>query len=130
MTIGRPGAAQYIVKGVLVGDPKADGYWTLDEPELRFRLSSEQHHVFRERFYLPRETLKQTGPFMVDFYVNGHLLDQARIRQRRRHAYQHDVPGRVAEHRWSHHRANAGPQSVHRSARSCPAGRAAAVRVF
>ena len=56
-----------------------NGYWTLDEPELRFRLSSVQHHVFRERFFLPRETLQQTGPLIVDFYVNGHLLDQARF---------------------------------------------------
>ena len=67
----------------MVGDPKADGYWTLDEPELQFRLSSVQHHVFREHFYLPLDTLKQTGPLMVDFYVNGHLLDQARFRQGR-----------------------------------------------
>jgi hypothetical protein len=92
MTIGRPGAAQYIVKGVQVGDPKADGYWTLDEPELRFRLSSVEHHVFRERFYLPSETLKQTGPLIVDYYVNGHLLDQAQFAQSGDVIYQHDVP--------------------------------------
>jgi hypothetical protein len=92
MTIGRPGAAQYVVKGVLVGDPKADGYWTLDEPELRFQLSSTQHHVFRERFYLPQETLKQTGPLRVDFYVNGHLLDRARFAKDGEILYQHAVP--------------------------------------
>ena len=92
MTIGRPGAAQYIVKGVLVGDPKGDGYWTLDQPELRFRLSSVQHHVFRERFYLPQDTLKQTGPLIVDFYVNGHHLDQARFAKDGDSIYQHDVP--------------------------------------
>jgi hypothetical protein len=92
MTIGRPGAAQHVVKGVLVGDPKADGYWTLDQPELRFQLSSNQHHMFRERFYLPLETLKQTGPLMVDFYVNGHLLDRARFAKDGDVVYQHAVP--------------------------------------
>ncbi len=92
MTIGKPGAVQYVVKGVLVGDPKSDGFWTLDEPELQFRLSSVQHHVFREHFYLPRETLKQTGPLVVDFYVNGHLLDQARFAKDGEVIYQHDVP--------------------------------------
>jgi hypothetical protein len=92
MTIGKPGAAQYIVKGVLVGDPKSDGYWTLDEPELRFRLSSVQNHVFRERFYLARDTLKQTGPLIVDFYVNGHHLDRARFDKEGDDIYQHDVP--------------------------------------
>jgi hypothetical protein len=92
MTIGRPGASRYIVKGVLVGDPKADGYWTLDEPEFRFRLSSVQHHVFREHFYISPETLKQTGPLMVDFYVNGHLLDQTVFAKDGDVNYQHDVP--------------------------------------
>ena len=92
MTIGKPGAAQYIVKGVLMGDPKSDGYWTLDQPELRFRLSSLQNHVFRERFYLAGDTLKQTGPLIVDFYVNGHHLDQARFDKEGENIYQHDVP--------------------------------------
>lgn len=92
MNIGRPGAAQYIVKGVIVADPKADGYWTLDQPEFRFRLSSVQHHVFRERFYLPADTLKQTGPLVVDFYINGHLLDQARFAKEGEVVYQHEVP--------------------------------------
>ena len=92
MTIGKPGASQYIVKGVLVGDPKADGYWTLDESELRFRLSSVQNHVFRERFYLPQDTLKQTGPLMVDVFVNGHLLDQTVFAKDGDVIYQHDVP--------------------------------------
>jgi hypothetical protein len=92
MTIGKPGASQYIVKGVLVGDPKSDGYWTLDEPELRFRLSSVQNHVFRERFYLARDTLQQTGPLIVDFYVNGHHLDRARFDKEGDDIYQHDVP--------------------------------------
>jgi hypothetical protein len=92
MTIGKPGAAQYIVKGVLVGDPKSDGYWTLDQPELRFRLSSVQNHIFREHFYLAGDTLKQTGPLIVDFYVNGHHLDQARFDKEGDDIYQHDVP--------------------------------------
>lgn len=92
MTIGRPGASQYITKGVLVGDPKSDGFWTLDEPELRFRLSSVEHRLFREHFYLPQETLKKTGPLMVDFYVNGRLLDQARFAKDGEVVYQHDVP--------------------------------------
>jgi preprotein translocase subunit Sec61beta len=92
MTIGQPGAAHYIVKGMIVGDPKGDGYWTLDETELRFRLSSLEHHVFREHFYLPFETLKQTGPLRVDYYVNGHLLDQAQFAKDGDVVYQHDVP--------------------------------------
>jgi hypothetical protein len=92
MTIGKPGAAQYVVKGVLVGDAKADVYWTLDEPELQFRLSSLQHHVFRERFFLPLETLKKTGPLLVDFYVNGHHLDQTRFSKDGDVMYEHDVP--------------------------------------
>ncbi len=94
MTVGKPGASQYVVKDVLVGDEKSQAFWTLDEPELRFRLSSVQHHVFRERFFLPLETLKQTGPLIVDFYVNGHLLDQARFAKDGIVNYQHEVPAK------------------------------------
>jgi hypothetical protein len=92
VTIGRPGAAQYLVKGVLLGSPEQTGYWTLDQPELRFRLSSTEHHRFMERFFLPLETMKQTGPLRVDFYVNGHLLDQAVFPKDGDVLYQHDVP--------------------------------------
>lgn len=92
VTIGKPGARQYMVRGVQVGPPEQTGYWTLDQPELRFRLSSTEHHWFMERFFLPRETLKQTGPLRVDFYVNGHLLDQAVFRKDGDTLYQHDVP--------------------------------------
>jgi hypothetical protein len=91
-TIGRPGAKQYLVKGVQVGPPDQTGYWTLDQPELRFRLSSTQHDWFMERFFLPRESLQQTGPLRVDFYVNGHLLDQALFAKDGDTLYQHDVP--------------------------------------
>jgi hypothetical protein len=91
-TIGRPGAKQYLAKGVQVGPPDQSGYWTLDQPELRFRLSSTKHHWFMERFFLPRESLQQTGPLHVDFYVNGHLLDQALFAKDGDTLYQHDVP--------------------------------------
>lgn len=92
MTAGKPGANQYIVKDVLAGDPKATGYWTLDQPELQFRLSSVKDHIFRERFFLPRETLQQTGPLVVDFYVNGHHLDQVHFTKDGVLLYEHAVP--------------------------------------
>jgi hypothetical protein len=92
VTIGQPGAAQYLVKGVLVGLPDQPSYWTLDQPEFRFHLSSTGHHRFMERFYLPPETVKQTGPLHVDFYVNDHLLDQAVFPKEGDILYQHDVP--------------------------------------
>lgn len=92
MIVGTPGADRYIVKDVLAAGAKADGYWTLDRPELRFRLSSAQHDVFREHFYIPAETLKQTGPLVVDFYINGHWLDQARFATDGEVVYQHRVP--------------------------------------
>jgi hypothetical protein len=92
VTIGRPGALQYLVKGMQIGPPDQSGYWTLDRPELRFRLSTTSHHWFMERFWLPRESLKQNGPLRVDFYVNGHLLDQAVFTKDGNVLYQHDVP--------------------------------------
>ena len=92
MSVGRPGASRYFVKGVLTGDAKAEAYWTLDEPELQFQLSTVQHHMFREHFYIPPTTFRKTGPLMVDFYVNGHLLDQAVFAKDGDVVYEHDVP--------------------------------------
>jgi len=91
-TIGKPGAAQYLVKGVQVGPPNQNGYWTLDQPELRFRLSTTKHHLFMERFFRPLECLKRDGPLRVDVYVNDHLLDQAVFPKDGTTLYQHDVP--------------------------------------
>ena len=48
--------------------------------------------MYRERSFLPLETLKQTGPLIVDFYVNGHHLDQARFAKDGDVMYEHDVP--------------------------------------
>jgi hypothetical protein len=92
MTAGSPGAAQHIVKGVLAADPKADGYWTLDQSELRFQLSSREHRYFRTHFTIPRDVFQQTGPLLVDFYINGRLLDRARFAQDGDVVYQHEVP--------------------------------------
>jgi hypothetical protein len=92
MTVGRPGANQYFVKDVLVGDPKSDGYWTLDQPELKFLLASPSHHVFTAHFFLPEETMKQTGPLILEFYINGRFLDRARYPHAGELFYQHAVP--------------------------------------
>ena len=92
LTIGRPGANQYFVKGILVGDPKSDGYWTLDQPELKFQLNSTEHNTFTAHFFLPEETMKQTGPLLIDFYINGRLLDHARYDHAGELFYRHAVP--------------------------------------
>jgi hypothetical protein len=91
-TIGKPGAAQYLVKGVQVGPPNQSGYWTLDQPEFRFRLSTTKHNLFMERFFRPLQCLKRDGPLRVDIYVNGHLLEQAVFPKDGDVLYQHDVP--------------------------------------
>jgi hypothetical protein len=89
-TIGLPGALQYLVKGIQVGPPNQTGYWTLDEPELRFRLASTNHNLFIERYFVPKETLQKTGPLRVDVYINDHRLEQAVFTEQG--LYQHDVP--------------------------------------
>jgi hypothetical protein len=89
-TIGHPGAGQYLLSGIQVGPPDQAGYWTLDDPQLRFRLSSTKHNFFIERYFLPKETLQKTGPLRVDVYVNGHYLEQALLTDQG--VYQHDVP--------------------------------------
>jgi hypothetical protein len=91
-TTGKPGAAQYLVKGVQVGPPEQSGYWTLDQPEFRFHLATTRHHWFMERFFRPMACVKRDGPLRVDVYVNGRLLDQPVFPNDGDTLYQHDVP--------------------------------------
>jgi hypothetical protein len=43
-------------------------------------------------FKLSSDTLKQTGPLDIDYFVNGHFLDRVRYTGATDHAYQHAVP--------------------------------------
>lgn len=70
-----PDAEAHIIRDVrtLEGDSFR---WTGQKPTLRFVLPRTRDLKFKADFSVSSETLKQTGPFHIDYYVNGRLLDR------------------------------------------------------
>lgn len=73
-----PEAEQAIVRGV---QPHIEGIgwrWTLDAPELRFRLPKSDKLKLTIDFSFPERNFQDTGPVTVSFFVNGMLLEKVR----------------------------------------------------
>jgi hypothetical protein len=92
MTVSSLDAYKYFVGDVIMCPPKSVFCWTLDAPELKFWLSSNQDRVFTVNFKLSSETLKQTGPLAIDYFINDHFLEQVRYAGEGDHTYRHVVP--------------------------------------
>jgi hypothetical protein len=71
--------------------PKSEACWTLDTPELKFWLSSNRDRVLTVNFKLSGQTLKQTGPLVIDYFVNNHFLETAQYAEEGDHSYHHAV---------------------------------------
>jgi hypothetical protein len=83
---------KYFVDDVIMCQPKSVFCWTLDAPELKFWLSSNRDRVLTVNFKLSSETLKQTGPVVIDYFVNEHFLERVRYVEEGDHSYRHAVP--------------------------------------
>jgi hypothetical protein len=92
MTVSSPDAYKYFIDDVVMCPPKSPFCWTLDAPELKFWLSSTRDRVLIVNFKQSSDTLKQTGPLTIDYYVNDHLLERVRYAEEGDHTYRHAVP--------------------------------------
>jgi hypothetical protein len=92
MTVSGAGAYKYFVDDVIMCPPKSVSCWTLDAPELKFWLSSNQDRVFTAKFKLSSDTLKQTGPLTIDYFINDRFLERVRYAEEGDHTYQRAVP--------------------------------------
>lgn len=92
MAVDRPDAYKYFVNDIVGWQPKTLECWTLEAPELKFWLLSNQHRLLIIHFRLPKVTLAQTGPLNADFFVNDQLLDQDRYTTDGDHVFRHPVP--------------------------------------
>lgn len=90
--VGDPNRQAYIVQGLLLGPIGSDSAWTLDNPELRFKIASTANRELALRFVIVGETLKKTGPLKVEFFVNNHLLDRATYSDDGERTYRHPIP--------------------------------------
>ncbi len=92
MSVTNVDAYKYFVDDVIMCQPKSEVCWTLDAPELKFWLSSSRDRVLTVNFKLSGETLKQTGPLVIDYFVNDHFLETARYTEEGDHSYRHGIP--------------------------------------
>src|SRR4029077_10566481 len=74
MTVSSADAYKYFIDEVILCPPKSEVCWTLDAPELKFWLASNHDRVFTAHFRLSPDTLHQTGPLVIDYFINGHFL--------------------------------------------------------
>ena len=92
MMVSGADAYRYFVRNIVGCLPKSMFCWTLESPELKFRLSSNKARFFTVHFKLSEDALKQTGPLKIDYFINDHLLERAQYFGRGDHTYQHRVP--------------------------------------
>ncbi|HTA69491.1 MAG TPA: hypothetical protein VK776_14470 [Bryobacteraceae bacterium] len=92
MTISSADAYQYFVDDIIMCPPKSVNCWTLDAPELKFWLSSTRDRIFSAQFNVAKDTFQQTGPLVIDYFVNNRLLERVRYTEDGDHTYRHAVP--------------------------------------
>ena len=92
MTVSGVDGYKYFVDDVILCPPKSEACWTLDAPELKFRLSSNRDRVLTVNFKLAGNTLQQTGPVVIDYFVNEHFLERVRYVEEGDHSYRHAIP--------------------------------------
>jgi hypothetical protein len=93
MTVSSADAYKYFIDDIIMCQPKSVSCWTLDAPELKFWLSSNQDRFFSAQFNLSKDTFQQTGPLVIDYFINDRLLERVRYFEAGDHTYRHAVPG-------------------------------------
>jgi hypothetical protein len=92
MNVSIPDAYRYFVHDIIMCPPKSAQCWTLDAPELKFWLSSNRDRFFRASFNISGDTLKQTGPLVIDYFINDHFMERVQYGEEGEHTYRHAVP--------------------------------------
>jgi len=92
MIVSSADAYRYFVNEIIMCPPGSPFCWTQDAPELKFWLTSNRDRVFTAQFKLSSDTLKQTGPIVIDYFINGHFLERVRYAEEGDHTYLHAVP--------------------------------------
>ncbi len=59
---------------------------------MKFWLSSNKDRFLTASFNVAKDTFQQTGPLVIDYFVNDHLLERVRYAEDGDHTYRHAVP--------------------------------------
>jgi hypothetical protein len=92
MTVSSADAYRYFVDDIIMCPPKSVSCWTLDAPELKFWLSSTKDRFLTMSFSIAKATFQQTGPLLIDYFINDRFLDRVRYAEAGDHTYRHAVP--------------------------------------
>jgi hypothetical protein len=92
MAVSSADAYKYFVDDIIMCQPKSVVCWTLDAPQMKFWLSSTKDRFLTADFKIAKDTFQQTGPVVIDYFVNDHLLEQVRYTEDGDHTYRHAVP--------------------------------------
>ena len=66
--------ADYLVSGVTDGAPTDSWRWTNKKPTFRFKLTKVTGMRFEANYTISNATLTTTGPVVITWTVNGHVL--------------------------------------------------------
>ena len=89
VNLADPHAEAYIVRGVR---PEGRWAWTAQRAELRFRLEEPRAWRFAADLFIAGQTLRETGPVTISFFINGKLLGKLRADEAREFSFDQPVP--------------------------------------
>lgn len=92
MTVASADAYKYFVDDIIMCQPKSVSCWTLDAPQMKFWLSSTRDRFLTMSFSVAQATFQQTGPLVIDYFVNDHLIERVRYATDGDQTYRHAVP--------------------------------------
>ncbi|HEY6341462.1 MAG TPA: glycosyltransferase family 39 protein [Bryobacteraceae bacterium] len=90
MSTGEPYIGQYIVRDVL--DGTGGWRWTGADPEFQFQLKGTHHRKLAARIVIVADTLRQSGPKEITWFVNAHELARRRYEREGENRVSFDVP--------------------------------------
>ena len=91
-----PGVQKHLVKDIDVS-PGQGRRWTFEHPEMRFTLDDKAGQRLVVNFIVHSLTFKDTGPFTVDFLVNGKSVGKMRCTEPEEHRFEAPVPQALLE---------------------------------
>ena len=77
ISMDSPDASEHVVKDV-VDNPGGQWRWTGQEPTLKILVFATEKIKLVADFTIWDQAFQQTGPLDLQFFVNGHLLDDSR----------------------------------------------------
>ncbi len=91
-----PWAQKYLVKDI-EATPGQGRRWTFEYPEMRFVLEDKANQRLVVNFIVHSGTFKETGPFTVEFRVNGTAVGKMRCAEPEEHRFEAPVPEELLE---------------------------------